>query len=592
MLLNLKVNPNWYTPIPRIIASSNDLTIHCGWKSWSIMFGFPWHLLARWFPELNIFPSLIIIDHSLIHRSIFRAEGCSHLWDLDKKSNNVKHKLCTSKVWHAWRTLPPWRNSYCSQDTVFAEDLLRPSRAFARASAKRFDQRRTYHSGCTYEASLPCAPFRVSSDRQSSWILFHRKSSWMESLHCAGWCELEARARRRTSFHTKSRRSWPWCALSRASQGLSPPGTSYHRYRTQTPGSHYWFCASSCVSKIGNGRQISCHRSGTGKVYPRCAPGCASPSPMAGHKTCCSGGTSIVSSCPCAPSYGSSAHIRSSNFSCRSNTQMIQELNEPIFGAGARFSSWQILLGNQDICGSPWDPFQFQHSLMLMAGKWGLLTPLLFQWKFVTRCYYNHFLGPLGEFPCALSCSSERQTLVRTVDIGVAWLLCESPHVASGYFCLWSGDCRLDIQTVSPHCDFSCGLAVQNCPQRFSRIGNICKVSPRCEFLCAPEDGEGKNYDDYGDGLYLEMVWPRKCFVAGKAGKWTFLRVRSKVLLQLWKAAEALVTDRADELFAWMFVPERSVLQKVNKGTSDSQFTWRDREDTVYSTQNTDIGRS
>ena len=58
---------------------------------------------------------------------------------------------------------------------------------------------------------------------------------------------------------------------------------------------------------------------------------------------------------------------------------------------------------------------------------------------------------------------------------------------------------------VSPHCDFSCGLAVQNCPQRFSRIGNICTVSPQCEFLCAPEDGEEKNDDD-DDGVYLEVV--------------------------------------------------------------------------------------
>ena len=51
---------------------------------------------------------------------------------------------------------------------------------------------------------------------------------------------------------------------------------------------------------------------------------------------------------------------------------------------------------------------------------------------------------------------------------------------------------------------------MQNCPQRFSRIDNICTVSPRCEFLCAPEDGEGKNDDDdgddNGDDVYLEMV--------------------------------------------------------------------------------------
>ena len=57
---------------------------------------------------------------------------------------------------------------------------------------------------------------------------------------------------------------------------------------------------------------------------------------------------------------------------------------------------------------------------------------------------------------------------------------------------------------------------MQNCPQRFYRIGNICTVSPQCEFLCAPENGEGKNDDDDGDGdgddnddgdgVYLEVV--------------------------------------------------------------------------------------
>ena len=45
---------------------------------------------------------------------------------------------------------------------------------------------------------------------------------------------------------------------------------------------------------------------------------------------------------------------------------------------------------------------------------------------------------------------------------------------------------------------------MQNCPRRFSRIGNTCTVSPQCEFLCAPEHGEGKNDDDDDEGPKVE----------------------------------------------------------------------------------------